>query len=74
MTDFTTIKLPVDLRDLVRDGAAQHGCTQAEYINRAIREFEQAEFLRAAAAQRPDHQYEADFAEWDNSQLVSVLS
>ena len=66
MPDVTTMKLPTTLRDRIKHNAKQRGQTMSEYVDSALRELEQAEFIRAAQAQRPDKQYLQQFAEWDS--------
>ena len=69
----TTVKVPSDLRDLIRAEAAKAGTTQAEYIAQAVREMRQRGFLRAAAAQRPDDEYLRETRQWDNLDLAAPM-
>ena len=46
----TTIRVPVFLRERVKAEAARSGLTQADLIELARRELDQAEFLRAVGA------------------------
>ena len=65
MTLLTTVKVPVSLRDRVRRNARNHGLTLGDYLDRAVNELEQAEFIRAVQAQKPDAAYVADAMELD---------
>ena len=74
MTAMTTIKVPVALRDEVRQQAQRFGVSQAEYLAKVVADAKQATFLRAAARQRPDADYLAEFRTWDNADLGSIGS
>lgn len=65
MTLLTTVKVPVGLRDRVRRNARNHGMTLGDYLDRAVTELEQAEFIRAVQAQKPDDSYVAEAIELD---------
>ena len=68
----TTIRVPVSLRDQIRSGAAQRRLKQADFISLALRELEQAEFLRAVAATDwGDATTEA--REWDEADLSAGI-
>ena len=60
MTLLTTVKVPVSLRDRVRRNARNHGMTLGDYLDKAVSELEQAEFIRAVQAQKPDDAYVAE--------------
>ena len=73
ITDETTIRVPVSLRDLIRSQAASHGLKQADLLSLALRELEQAEFLRSVAAVPWDETPDAEAQTWDDAELVSSL-
>lgn len=50
VVEETTIRVPVQLRDQIRAGAAERRLKQADFIRLALRELEQAEFLRSVTA------------------------
>ena len=71
IAEETTIRVPVGLRDQIRLEAASHGLKQADLIRLALRELEQADFLRrVAATEWDDH---ADEQTWDKADLVAPL-
>ena len=67
----TTIRVPVALRDLIRDEAGARGLRQADLLRLALKELEQAEFLRSVAATTWDNAPENH--DWDDADLVSGL-
>lgn len=67
----TTIRVPVGLRDHIRTQAAAHGLNQAEFLHLALRELEQAEFLRSVA--ETDWDDDADTRAWDDADLSTAL-
>lgn len=67
------IRVPVDLRDLVRSEAARRGVTQSDVLTLAMRELAQAEFLREVAAVRWDDEATAEAREWDDADLAGPL-
>ena len=69
----TTIRVPVSLRDRIRTGAAEHRLKQADFIRLALRELEQAEFLRTVAETTWDNQAIAEAQDWDDADLISEL-
>jgi predicted transcriptional regulator len=69
----TTIRVPGTLRDKVKAMAAHQGMTQAELIDRALRELEQAEFLRSVAATEWDAHADAETSAWDSSDLAGGM-
>lgn len=70
---LTSIRVPVPVRDLVRDEAAKHNQSQAQLIEHAVRELQHQEFIRAAQAQVPDEDYLREMREWDNADLAPSL-
>ncbi|GAA4722690.1 hypothetical protein GCM10023216_10000 [Isoptericola chiayiensis] len=68
---MTSLRVSTELRDKIRDGAQRHRETQAEYIARALRELEQAEFLRAVAAERYDDEDLDEATDWLDADLTS---
>lgn len=71
VSEETTIRLPVALRDQIRAQARSHGLRQADLLGLALRELQQAEFLRAVAV--VDWDDEADSQEWDEADLAADL-
>ena len=67
------IRVPTDLRDRVRSEATKRGITQSDVLALAMRELEQAEFLRAVAAVRWDADAVAEAREWDDADLSTSL-
>ncbi|MCL2787038.1 MAG: hypothetical protein FWD59_00820 [Micrococcales bacterium] len=69
----TMIRVPASLRDRIRSGAAERRLKQADYISLALRELEQAEFLRAVAATEWDDQAVVEAREWDEADLSTGI-
>jgi len=67
------IRVPVDLRDLVRSEAARRGVTQSDVLTLAMRELAQADFLRAVAAVQWDDEAVDEAHEWDEADLSGPL-
>ncbi|MCL1898463.1 MAG: hypothetical protein FWG16_06545 [Micrococcales bacterium] len=65
----TTIRVPMDLRNQIRTGAAERRLKQADFISLALRELEQAEFLRQVAAVNWDDEAIAEAKQWDQAGL-----
>ena len=64
MSNLTTIKVTSALRDRAKRNAAEAGLTIGDFLDRAISDFEQAQFIRAAQRQRPDADYLSETAPW----------
>ena len=69
----TTIRVPVNLRERIKAEAASRGMTQADLVDLALRELDQAEFLRALAAVEWDDEAIVEAREWDESDLAGSL-
>lgn len=69
----TMIRVPVALRDQIRLEAAAHGLKQADLLSLALRELEQADFLRSVVATRWDEEARAEALEWDDAELSTPL-
>ena len=67
----SSIRVPSVLRDRIRQAAARRGLKQAELLERALRELEQADFLRQVAATTWDDAALAEAKAWDDADLVS---
>lgn len=65
----TTIRVPVSLRERIKVAAAKHGMRQADLVELALRELDQAEFVRAVAAVEWDSEATAEAREWDEADL-----
>jgi len=72
ITEETTIRVPVALRDQIRTQATERGLKQADLLTLALRELEQADFLRSVA--------EVDWGgsdveahDWDEAELTGLL-
>ena len=72
-TEETTIRVPVSLRNQIRSEAAQRRLKQADLISLALRELEQAEYLRAVAATDWDGEAAAEARQWDEADLSTEL-
>ena len=73
VTQETTIRVPVTLRDKIRLGAAERSIRQADFIDLALRELEQAEFLRAVSEVAWDEEPAAEARQWDETDLSAEL-
>jgi len=73
LVEESTIRVPVSLRDQIRSGAAQRRLKQADFIRLALRELEQAEFLRRVAAVNWDDETITEAQEWDQAHLSGGL-
>jgi Arc/MetJ-type ribon-helix-helix transcriptional regulator len=71
-TPETTIRVPVTLRERLRDHVRERGLKNADVIALALRELEQAEFLRAVAAVEWDAAAGAEADEWDEADRGKV--
>ena len=69
----TTIRVPTGLRDQIRAGAARHRLKQADYLSLALRELEQAEFLRSVAQITWDAEALGEARPWDEAGLAGEL-
>lgn len=69
----TTIRVPVALRSRIKAQAARRGMKQADLIDLALRELDQADFLRAVAAVHWDDEAIAEAREWDEADLSGSL-
>jgi len=69
IAEETTIRVPVSLRDQIRSGAAERRLKQSDFISLALRELEQAEFLRTVAATN----WDAGAREWDDADLSTGM-
>lgn len=69
----TTIRVPKDLRNRIKDGAAAHGETQADFLRRALAELEQAEFLAAVAGDEMTADERAEFEQWEQAPVGPVI-
>jgi len=72
LVDETTIRLPVTLRDQIRSEAAAHGVRQADLLRLALRELEQAEFLRTVATTIWDDETIMGAQEWQDASLTDL--
>lgn len=70
--DDTTIRVPVALRDHIKQEASKRGVKQATLIELALRELAQAEFLRAVSAVEWDDDARAEAREWDDADLATL--
>lgn len=68
----TSLRLTTELRDRIKSGADKHGETQAEYIERALRELEHREFLREVAAFEMDDADRAEYEQWEQAPIGPV--
>lgn len=68
MTQMTTMKVPVEVRDRLKKCTAK-GSTQGETIARALDALERAEFWSAVRAQVPDAGYWDEIADWQSADL-----
>jgi hypothetical protein len=73
----TTIRVPVGLRDQIKVEAGRRGLRQADLLALALRELDQAEFLRAVEAAdwegEADAEATAEDREWDDADLTGPL-
>jgi len=69
----SSIRVPSVLRDHIRQAAAKRGLKQAELLERALRELEQADFLRQVAETAWDDDTLAEAKAWDEADLASNL-
>lgn len=65
MTEMTTIKVPSEVRNAVRDAARAANLTQAQLIEEMLRERARAEFWSALEAEEPDQEYLSGLAQAD---------
>lgn len=72
MTDMTTMKVPVLVRDRLRKATAP-GHTQGETIAAALDALEREQFWEAIASQVPDQEYLQESAAWLDADLTSAL-
>ena len=73
VSDETMIRVPATLRDQIRSQAAAHGLKQADLLRLALRELEQAEFLRSVASIKWDDEAQAESQAWDDAELSTPL-
>lgn len=66
----TTMRVPVELRDRIRRAASQRGLKQSALVELALRELEQAEFLRSVAAVQWDEAARDEADDWDAADLA----
>jgi len=71
-TEETTIRVPVALRDQIRTQATIRGLKQADLLTLALRELEQADFLRSVAEVHWD-EVDAETREWEDADLTGLL-
>lgn len=69
----TTIRVPVGLRERIKAEANRRGLKQADLVELALRELDQADFLRAVAATEWDDATDTDAREWDDADLVGRI-
>lgn len=69
----TTIRVPVVLRERIKAEAAKRGVNQAQLVEIALRELDQAEFLRSVEAVDWDDEAEDEAREWDAADLSGDL-
>ena len=64
---MTTIKVPVELRDRLKEKAAREGRTAAAMLEELLRRSEKMDRLRAfgAAMKTADDDYWGEFREWE---------
>ena len=72
ITEETTIRVPVALRDQIRTQATVRGLKQADLLTLALHELEQAEFLRSVAAVDWDDD-DTEASQWDDADLTGPL-
>ena len=72
LVEETTIRVPVILRDQIRAEATSRGLKQADLLSLALRELEQADFLRSVAAVHWDEEATAEARAWDDAHLTSL--
>lgn len=73
LTSETTIRLPIGLRDRIKQAAAERGVKQSTLIELALRELDQAEFLRSVAATEWDTEAMLDADDWENADLAGPI-
>lgn len=66
------MRVPVELRDRIRRAASQRGLKQSALVELALRELEQAEFLRAVAAVQWDEAARDEADDWDAADLAQI--
>lgn len=69
----TTIRVPIALRDRIREVAEKRGVKQSEAIELAFRELAQADFLRSVASVEWDAEAVAEALEWDDAAIDAPL-
>lgn len=69
----TTIRIPVSLRERIKAAAARRGMKQADLVELALTELDQAEFLRSVAAVQWDEEAAAEARDWDEAGLDGRL-
>ncbi|MDR1295211.1 MAG: hypothetical protein LBK59_09730 [Bifidobacteriaceae bacterium] len=69
----TTIRVPTGLRDQIKGEARRRGLKQAELLAVALRELQQAEFLRAVAAADWGGATRTEDRQWDDADLAGPL-
>jgi len=72
ITEETTIRVPVALRDQIRTQATIRGLKQADLLTLALRELEQADFLRSVAEVHWD-ETDPETREWEDADLTEPL-
>jgi hypothetical protein len=72
-TAETSIRVPVSLRDRIKTEASRLGLKQADLLGLALRELQQAEFLRAVAAVELDSAATVEATQWDEADLAGTL-
>lgn len=69
----TTIRVPTSLRERIKVEAARRGLKQADLIELALRELDQAEFLRAVSTVDWDEEAVAEARDWDEAELSGPM-
>ena len=69
----TTIRVPSALRDHIRTEANARGLKQADLIELALRELEQADFLKRVAGVEWDDEALAEAKAWDDAAIATAL-
>ena len=69
----TTIRVPVALRDQVRIEATARGIKQSDVIALALRELQQADFLRRVAEVEWGQGAQHEAKQWDDAELAASL-
>lgn len=70
---LTTIKVPVELRDRLRDAANEHEVTQAALLEQALDALRRRDLFASMREFEPDEQYLTEMREWDRANFGTVL-